>query len=349
MAFVTYYPFPVFTKSWQWYVNQLIDSDTTASLESAGAALAIKNGLCWSGFTAPWTLKGCSNSVSSNMSGIDLLLTKSNFVGGAAGAAHSWMVLRSPAGQELCMDFSSASGIYLAALYVSHAAGFTGGSTTNRPTATDEMSVRATTASPAAWIAGTGTVNARLRFHIIHSSDGFSTTVLVTYQQVTVMMWMLGKLNEAVGGLDNGLYAVCSATSSSSNSLTNTFAQVWTNHVNFGITVGRGASSALDLRPSPRVTASSAGQVLSATKDALPNRLANAESRLSNLFALHEFGYVSLTSGKAGRMGKAVDKWITTAGYGAGDILTAPDGSRSAAVFGNFAHPWPLKTNSFVY
>jgi len=85
---------------------------------------------------------GC-NSVTAGTKGdlVDRITSDSNVVGANAGTAHSWWVdtvLAGPA--QICFDRNGTfegSG----SCWFSPSAGFTGGSTTNRPTATDETEI----------------------------------------------------------------------------------------------------------------------------------------------------------------------------------------------------------------
>ncbi len=74
--------------------------------------------------------------------GVNRLISASNIVWANNGSAHSWIVIRFnaiAANFELLITFegTSANGT-LITIYVSQSAGFTGGTTTARPTATDE-------------------------------------------------------------------------------------------------------------------------------------------------------------------------------------------------------------------
>lgn len=342
-----YDPFPSFQKTWQFNVNQLVDAETTASLQAASTMLTYLNS--WLGFPLnPWTMRRCCDSVTVKTDGTNLFTDKTKFVGAAAGTAHSWFVVRNPSGQEVCVDFSSASGAYLAGEYVSASAGFTGGTTTNRPTATDERQLRGSTASPSQWLAGTAGVNVRLRVHVMHSTDGLSTVSFVTYQQVALSMLQFGRVAEPVSGWSAPVMALWAGTQST-GSLTSTFAQTWTNFRDFQLHVADGPSGQMDIRVTPKIGASSNGQTYSSTKDSLIAISANRESGYSGRWGLRSFGYFSRTSGMIGRHGKAVDKWFTASGLPGGTVFNASDGVRSLAVIGNWVLPWPVKTAPFFY
>lgn len=91
--------------------------------------------------TGTWPVAGSSSSSAAGMDGVDRLPAYTNWVHNTATNPHSWVVLGpGPNGGYLNIDFANASGNYYANCYHSKSAP-TGGSTTARPTATDETDV----------------------------------------------------------------------------------------------------------------------------------------------------------------------------------------------------------------
>jgi hypothetical protein len=89
-----------------------------------------------------WTVVSSSDG-SANFGAVDYWTTSANCIWANAGSNHSWVVLKnlnlssSGAGFQVCFDLSSST-IYNGTVVFSVSAGFTGGSLTARPTATDE-------------------------------------------------------------------------------------------------------------------------------------------------------------------------------------------------------------------
>lgn len=133
------------TQSWAWLLKQML-LNATGSFDATWT-----DGLT---HTLPAiTVAGSSDGSTAGMDLVDRWLstfTPGVLTMGAGGNAHAWIVLKFPSGicslaggkgpVYLCIDLDEANGAstqYLS-LVVSFS-GFTGGSTTNRPTATDEI------------------------------------------------------------------------------------------------------------------------------------------------------------------------------------------------------------------
>jgi hypothetical protein len=101
------------------------------------------------GGTNAWTVRGSSDASTAGLDGTDRLTDYAKFVFATSGA-RSWIVLQqgnvgvAPGYMQLLLDCSIASSQGAAMLIsISPAAGFTGGSTTVAPTATDAVSLNA--------------------------------------------------------------------------------------------------------------------------------------------------------------------------------------------------------------
>lgn len=177
--------FPVLLKAWQRPIQVSLPTQTTAAIQAGLAVVAMKNAYI-DATKSQWRLKGCSNSVSFNMSGSDLLINDTNIVAATSGA-HSWFVLRNQVtGQEFCVDFNQANNqSFLTAMSV--AAGFTGGSTSARPTATDEATIGVANS----WFVGANV--GRFRLICMHSTDGKLAYGFILYQAAIVSAWCFGE------------------------------------------------------------------------------------------------------------------------------------------------------------
>jgi hypothetical protein len=102
------------------------------------------NGIKGGGAIAAWEVVGSSNSVNFNIGGPDLLVSPANIINGTGN--HSWVVLKQPLQGDgpgflqVCFDWNSAISYHMS-LSFSISAGYTGGSISARPIATDEVVV----------------------------------------------------------------------------------------------------------------------------------------------------------------------------------------------------------------
>jgi hypothetical protein len=149
-------------KTWQYALNQPITGISTVAGLSKAQILSLKNGLLGNGVTftdqsgavidspkALWAMyASCDGTTAGTMNdGVDRIgVDPAKLVRAAAGVAHSWFVLKSPLMSNksftgayfyLIVDVSGADDQRMAQVVMSKAAP-TGGSTTARPTATDE-------------------------------------------------------------------------------------------------------------------------------------------------------------------------------------------------------------------
>lgn len=142
--------------------------------------------------------------------GVDHWVTPSNLVNGTGGAVRSWIVLKQPgiaANYQLCIALDSANP-YEATVAVSPNAGFTGGTTTARPTATDEIVL------VAAGSIGICSLNTAVnRVHVMKSADGSATRVIICRSGYVVALWMLERPSRPVAGWDHPSIAFLSAQS----------------------------------------------------------------------------------------------------------------------------------------
>ena len=137
---------PVLERTWQYNVNQTLPAGATVTENYQKLLLALKNSLI--GFaTLPWTVVGSSNGVTAGLDAVDRWVTYTNLVYGNNAAAHSWIVLKQTglaSNFQLLITYNGTAGTAGATwgTYVSPAAGFTGGSVTVNPTATDILTMQ---------------------------------------------------------------------------------------------------------------------------------------------------------------------------------------------------------------
>jgi len=159
---------PTPARTWNTSKTNINIPNTTANQNGINTWIAIWNAL-FSFATNPAVCKGSSSGTTAGMDGVNRLTT--TIVGAVPGTAHSWMVAEFPqinngAGGKLqiCVDYQSTN-IYVHTMWISAAAGFTGGSTTNRPTAADEQ-------QNLNGNVGVNQSGSQTKLHIMQSTDG---------------------------------------------------------------------------------------------------------------------------------------------------------------------------------
>jgi hypothetical protein len=219
---------PALTKTWQYALNNSWGTSGSALIDHQIVMRSIKNAL--KAFaTNAWTVRGSSNGSTAGMDTTDRWSANGDLVWAASGAAHSWIVLRQAAiagAAEVCIDLTPLeNGVQgpRATIVWSASAGFTGGSVTNRPTATDEMVLL----NGVSWM---GTTSASSSFtargHMRMSSDGQATRVLVHVANVPVSLWLFDKAQNPATGWSNPSVALALGATSGSDSVL-TYAKLW--------------------------------------------------------------------------------------------------------------------------
>lgn len=313
---------PTVVKTWQYNVNQSSPATGNTSSEGRQVALLIKNSMI--GFAStPWTVRYSCNSVTAGTAGdgVDRITTTANIVNAAAGVAHSWIVLRQTGmglNYELCFDFSTANA-YIWSTVISYGAGFTGGSTTARPTATDEVVL----ALSGAWKSNASNSN---RVHVLQASDGSNTHVFVTDSNGS-FSWLplMVPSNTVTGWSTPTLAAMFGGSGAAGNSLASS---VWAPAA--GVFTMRAASTT---GIASLACEGNAGGVLPAlVPGSVPNDLDSAWPMLP----LSTFG---ITTGMRGRNGTIVDLWAGSANVPTGD--TYPNNTTyQFCQFGSVIVPW---------
>lgn len=192
-------PLPTLAKSWQFDVNAVRPAPDTNLANYQNILFGIKTSL--KAFSSGWTVVGSSNSVAAALDGVDRWTLPTNLVWHNAGVAHSWIVLKQTglaANFQLLIDCdSNGAGAGAASnlrLVVSYSAGFTGGSTTTRPTATDEHQIQV-----GAWCTGSG-IPFHSAVHVMQSTDGQSTRVVVCRSNFVSTFWAFERVSSPSAG-----------------------------------------------------------------------------------------------------------------------------------------------------
>lgn len=309
---------PTLVKTWQHSINQTVAAQGSVVATEKRLIRTIKNLLI--GFaTNPWTVRGSGNATTGAMDAVDRWTADSDITKAAGGSPHSWIVLRQTgiaANFEVCLDMNiSSQG--LMSVIVSPSAGFTGGSNTARPTATDEIVL----ISAATWFSA---VDTQHQIHAQQSTDGQCTRLQVwrgSTNQCT--FWLFDKpQNTPTGWTNPSISLAVGATTS----LAMTYGTLIT-----AITKGRGSATF-----SLFWTAEGASSTLLAN-------LADVGSVANDFDAnwpVFPIGIASTQLSHKGRHGTITDLWWSPNGIASADTLPNNAGTRDFAVLGNLIFPW---------
>jgi hypothetical protein len=211
---------PALQKTWQFSVNQDLNTLGSYTTDRQRLLRTIKNSLI--GFAlSPWTVRGSSNGTTAGMDAVDRWVNNTDLNWNSASSAHSWIVLRQ-AGLGTNIDLLISCNTkdqgnnprYLTVLIAVDGVGFTGGTTTADPTATETIStlLQPSFTSPVQtglgyWMRGDNASTFDCALHCLQSSDGQCTRVGVFVGGSPVMWLILDKLRNPVTGLTLPIFA----------------------------------------------------------------------------------------------------------------------------------------------
>lgn len=290
-------------KSFAWLAKALLKGEATGTNGPSGAPPA----------GSKWTCAGSSDSASANMTGTDLWgssFDQTKIVRGTGGAARSWWVGQSPNGlgaagpYYFCIHYNgSADGVF--ELVVSKTA-FTGGSTTARPTATEEIAFGTFTLSDL-------TAAATHRMTLVRTANGeFMIKCARNGAGVVHTFIMLAALTETRTGDNRNVVFVASSATSGRGAPTE--AQLLTYNASTG-GVGMRSPNGAELSSSGGATNGmfSHASFVSSTQ-------ANAADSKYDAFPLY-FQFKSTTY--QGIRGRVPDCYIANAARSVGDVEPA--------------------------
>lgn len=203
-------PLPAYTKTWQYSRNNTTAAQGSALATNRRTMRSLVNLLL--GFaTSPWTERySCDGTTAGTAGdGVNRWSVDANLVWGTG--AHSWQVIRQTGlatNAELCIDLNSAGSGTITLVY-SQSAGFTGGTTTARPTATDEIVLL----SGASW--GVSTSDVQTRYSAMQSTDGQCTRIIMCMAGVVSAVYVIDKPTNTTTGWTNPNFCLAYASSTS--------------------------------------------------------------------------------------------------------------------------------------
>ena len=334
-------PLPNLMKTWVMSVNNVVTSSGEASPYSVNfknLIFEIKNTMktLLTGSGNEWTVVGSSNSVTSSMDGVDRWLTVSNIVNSAG--AHSWLVLKQDAiaaNYQLLFDFNDST-VYYMSIKVSPTVGFSGGSASVAPTASDSIAVNNISTpvmfnwANASWNDG---INPMM-FNVWASDDGQVTRIGVVHKGQITGLWFFEKPYNPISQWSS---SSISATITPDPTPDNWFTYT-SNASRFVSRINNGSVAHRIMAVLTRLGAyfSYPGSPLNSA--AIPFYLFGY-----NTFTLeYEFvplGLYCTTVGARGRQGNLVDVWLSH--WTIPDGATFPgDDTRQFVKWGAFVLPW---------
>ena len=298
---------PTIQKTWEFDLNGLVLQNNTvangAHQDRRELILAIKEVLINNGnttFTSPWTVVSSSNAstagAADNWNSLSDITWRDE---DSTGTPFSWIVLRQTgisATFELLIALESdtvtddGSQIYASVAQ----AGFTGGNTTTAPTATDERVLRDDDGTSAGhWGSGAdGTSPGNYRYHIMMSSDGDCTRVLMFTDTIVTGLWLFDVPDNPVSGWTNPYVAMIYGENNSSTNICSY--ETWNETA-----TARGRYSGADT-------------TMFFSSEGLANALLGEfflANQLDNTWIATEMGVASQTSTFTGIMGSMFDLW----------------------------------------
>lgn len=327
---------PSLSKTWQYNVNNVVTSSGSDTTDFRALLLGIKNAMI--GFASnPWIVQySCNSSVAGSAGDlVDRWAAGTDLVWATGASAKSWIVLKQAGiatNFQICIELRSnqTTNEQIMALTVSPNAGFTGGTTTARPTAADEFQVL-NGGSTAFWMSShTSTFSAT--YHVQQSSDGACTRWFIGYQGRIQSFVFFEKATDAVTGWTYpfavGACAVVSATTGEGPTYSNF-------NDNAGV-VATPAGGAFGYHSGGMgLFLSTEGYVAGMLGEKL-NVVAN---EISSEWPMCPIGLVSETVGKRGRHGALSDMWFGVNINQSGTTYPA-DGSRQFLQLRDIVIPW---------
>jgi len=332
---------PTLQKSWQFSVNRTIAKvGTNWTATTADLLFQIKDALTGFG-SSPWTVAYSCDGTTAGTAGDGVDRWASNadvVVSNALTTAHSWMVLKQTgagAGDvQILLNASPTSGGNLAyglvfMLTISFGAGFTGGTKTSRPTASDESVLVDSRGYPG--VGGAAYGDPRQCFlHCMQSTDGENTRFIVMSESTAI--WLLCVETPTPRGLSisDPVLAISGCTI------------IGTSWPQAGWTAQTLCTVANAVVKMP-IAGTKYDMWCTMEGDAsglMHNRVnvgANAND-LTSEWPMFPIGFACATTGARGIIGSVKDMWFGSSGVPNGDTYDAS--SLSFAQFGQVIVPW---------
>lgn len=283
------------------------------------------------GCPVPWTVAGSSDGTTGAMDSVDRWTGPGDLLWAPSASTTTpvgWIVLESVNADQLLLSCRASSafffGRYLKIVW-SPSGGFTGGSSTVDPTATDEIFM-SNPSGGGPWLANNGFA-AVYKTHVMQSNDGKHTWVFFCYNNSCTTRWLLSAGLDPVTGWN--LPVIASISNSATNTELNgpTFSQL----VNSTLTTRGMDDTGGTVMNMSFSTEGTLGDAMG-EEFTVPNELSGEQH-------LTPCGIASSTATTKGRHGRIPDIWFTNNLLVTGTTFPA-DATRQFAQFGDVVVPW---------
>ena len=324
---------PTVVKTWMYNVNNLNPTQgITGGTDDGSLLWGIKNAL--SGFNPNgWFVTGSCDATGSGFqaTGIDRWSSSSSLIWNAAGSAHSWIVMQQSGilpNFQVCLDLNHGPGTNgqdFMSVIVSPVSGFQGGSTTARPSASDEVVLRDGGNGAQAWN-GRQNANYTARWHAMQSTDGQCTRVVVYVSNAATVFFAFEKPNNPVSGWPTPWVALYDAQPAGPGAVM-TYANLLGAPSSTWCLRGRSNIAFSGSLSTEGTNAQALGQAF-----ALPNEI-------DGQWPMTPVGVVTTQAGIRGRHCTLFDMWFGSTQVQ--DGMNYPDNqTRAFAQFGTLIFPW---------
>lgn len=185
---------PLVEKTWQYNVSQQLVSTGSIFGNCQQLLYNIKQSMTTFA-SSPWTVIRSSDATS--VADSDLWTAANKVNANTNTTARSWIVLSQPGlgSTQICIDYNSATsgGVYSQlGIWVSPGGVFTGGTTTTRPTASDEYLTTSSESATFAIVDATSSYS----LHAMQTIDGYCTRLFYCSSGVLKGIWMFDTLTD---------------------------------------------------------------------------------------------------------------------------------------------------------
>jgi len=278
---------------------------------------------------SPWVVDySCDSSVAGTPSdGVDRWSVFSDIVGNTSGNAHSWIVLTQAGmnGLQICIDFDNGD-LSNWSIIMSVNGDFSGGTTLNRPTSSDDIVCVS--------INDSGIETSDTYLHAMMSDDGACTRVIMANNTAVGGYFSLETLKDPVDNWTTPYMGFFSAgTGDPQDSLNYSVIR------NFTRSVG-----------SAKFPAGGLENALTMTMEGYQDRALGendegtvypvSQNELSNTFDMYPVGIFCHKKPSRGRHGELFDLYAVGDAAGSGQLIASSDTSIQWAVFNSLCFPW---------
>ncbi len=327
-----------------YYTITGVTSTTVLTYENASGATEAFSGSyrvligTWSSLPngrSPWKCKGSGAGTTgkgSGMDGIDRWVRSADLQTSTSGVGNrSWFVAQNEvSGAELCFfqyTNSTSSEFERIELVCSPNNGFTGGSATARPTATDESILLANSID---WCGKTDVVSPPWRIHVAQTTDGYDLHLWL-HTLVDETLFIFSRIPTGVQGDSvkpwNGTRNVMGARN-------NMDVASWSDTAAAYACIDKDASAGGPFKPAFKL------QTDLCNNSPLPTQLKALRNEVSGEYQVYPIGLFTATTSVRGRHGRMPDMFFVGDGGSAGMPMGARMASNAWVRVGDFLLPW---------